>query len=83
MLPKRERDISLWTCGPCTFSVCWLTLVLGDGTPTEVWGFFLEYSQVVLQLNPALGALAEPLRHWWGSPGARPRRCRQDRGLQS
>lgn len=84
MLPKRERDVLLWTCGHCTLSICWLTLVLGESTPTEVVGFFfLEYSKIVLQLNPVLGALAEPLRHWWDSPGAHPQRCQQDWGLQS
>lgn len=84
MLPNTERETS--HCGHAVTALSpyagsrWCS---GTAHQQKYGGFFLEYSQVVLQLNPALGALAEPLRHWWDSPGARPRRCRQDWGLQS
>lgn len=64
MLPKRQRDVLLWTCGHCTSSICGLRLVLGDSTAAEVVEF-LKYSKISLWLNPSL---AEPLRHWRGSP---------------
>lgn len=37
-------------------------------TTTEVVEFLLKYSKIALWLNPVLGALAEPLGHWKGSP---------------
>lgn len=40
MSPKRKRGVSLWTCGHCTFSVCWLTLVLGAAHQQKCGGFF-------------------------------------------